>query len=92
MSVSLTDNLPEVLKSVRTRPLFIIREQIPPLIVVGQTPSAFRRIAMVQGGSFEGERLSGEVVTGNDWQAVRKDNCTRLDVRLVGRRTGPYLS
>jgi hypothetical protein len=56
MSVSLTDNLPEVLKSVRTKPLFVIREKIPPLIVVGETPNAFRRIGMVQGGSFEGER------------------------------------
>jgi Protein of unknown function (DUF3237) len=30
-----------------------------------------------------GERLSGEVVSGNDWQDVRRDNCTRLDVRLL---------
>jgi Protein of unknown function (DUF3237) len=83
MSTSLSENLPEALMSVRTRPLFVIREQIPPLIVVGETPNAFRRIGIVQGGSFEGDRLSGEVVTGNDWQSVRKDNCLRLDVRLV---------
>lgn len=82
---SLSENLPEVLRSVATRPLFVIREQIPPLIVVGETPDAYRRVGIVQGGSFEGDRLSGEVVTGNDWQAVRRDNCTRLDVRLVLR-------
>jgi hypothetical protein len=74
--------------SVRTRPLFVLREQIPPLIVVGETPNAFRRIGVVQGGSFEGERLSGEILAGgNDWQAVRTDNCTKLDVRLVLRTT-----
>jgi hypothetical protein len=78
MSTSLSENLPEALKSVRTRPLFVIREQIPPLIVVGETPDAFRRVGIVQGGSFEGDRLSGDVVTGNDWQAIRKDNCLRL--------------
>jgi hypothetical protein len=31
--------------------------------------------------------LSGEVVTGNDWQDVRKDSCIKLDVRLVLRTT-----
>ncbi|MGA8599169.1 MAG: DUF3237 domain-containing protein [Bryobacteraceae bacterium] len=87
MSTSLSKNLPETLMSVRTKPLFVLTEQIPPLIVVGQTPDAFRRIGVVQGGSFEGDRLSGQVVTGNDWQAVRKDDCTRLDVRLVLRTT-----
>ncbi|MBV8729431.1 MAG: DUF3237 family protein [Acidobacteriia bacterium] len=59
--------------SIRTRPLFVLHEAVPPLIVIGQTPNAFRRIGVIQGGSFEGERLSGEVVTGNDWQAVRTD-------------------
>jgi hypothetical protein len=87
MSNSLGQNLPDVLKSVRTRPLFLLREAVPPLVVVGQTPNAFRRIGVIQGGSFEGERLSGEVVTGNDWQDVRKDSCIKLDVRLVLKTT-----
>jgi hypothetical protein len=83
MATSLSHDLPETLKSLRTRPLFVLREQVPPLILVGQTPNAFRRIGVIQGGSFEGERLSGEVVSGNDWQAVRTDSCIALDVRLV---------
>jgi hypothetical protein len=87
MSISLTQGLPEPLRSVRSRPLFVLREQVPPLLVVGQTPNAFRRIGIVQGGSFEGERLSGEVVSGNDWQAVRTDSCIKLDVRLVLKTT-----
>jgi hypothetical protein len=84
---SLTQDLPDALKTVRTKPLFVLREQVPPLLVVGQTPNAFRRIGVIQGGSFEGERLSGEVVSGNDWQAVRTDSCIKLDVRLVLRTT-----
>ncbi|MGA9508619.1 MAG: DUF3237 family protein [Candidatus Sulfotelmatobacter sp.] len=68
VSTLLSQNLPESLKSVRTGPLFLLREAVPPLVVVGQTPNAFRRIGIVTGGSFEGDRLSGEVVTGNDWQ------------------------
>jgi hypothetical protein len=79
--------LPEVLTQVRTRPLFKLREAVPPLYVVGQTPNAFRRIGVVMGGDFEGERLSGEVVSGNDWQDVRKDECTKLDVRLLLKAT-----
>lgn len=91
MSTSLRKDLPEALKSVKTRPLFVLREAVPPLLVVGQTPNAFRRIGVIQGGSFEGERLSGEVVTGNDWQAVRTDSCIRLDVRLVLKTTDEAL-
>ena len=85
MSTSLSEGQPELLKSLRTRPLFLLREQVPPLLVVGQTPNAFRRVGIVQGGSFEGEWLSGEVVSGNDWRSVRTDSCIKLDVRLVLR-------
>jgi hypothetical protein len=79
MSMTLQE-LPEVLTNVRTRTLFWLRETVPPLYVVGATPDAFRRIGVVITGSFEGERLSGTVVSGNDWQNVRRDNCTKLDV------------
>jgi hypothetical protein len=74
MSTALSYNLPESLLSIRTRPLFALREAVPPLILIGQTPNGFRRIGVVQGGSFEGERLSGEVITGDDWRAVRTDS------------------
>jgi hypothetical protein len=77
--------LPEVLTEVRARHLFQLREAVPPLYVVGQTPNAFRRIGVVEGGAFRGERLSGEVVSGNDWQDVRSDDCIKLDVRLLLR-------
>jgi hypothetical protein len=41
MSPALNEDLPEILKSVRDRPLFQLREQMPPVYVVGQTPGAF---------------------------------------------------
>jgi hypothetical protein len=87
LSTLLNPALPESLKSVRTRRLFVLREQVPPLFVVGQTPNGFRRIGVVPGGSFVGERLSGEVVSGNDWQSVRTDSCIKLDVRLLLKTT-----
>jgi len=48
MSTQLSEGLPEALKSLKTRPLFVLRERVPPLLVVGQTPNAFRRIGIIQ--------------------------------------------
>jgi hypothetical protein len=54
--------------------------------IIGATPGSYRRIGVVPGGEFEGERLSGEILDGgSDWQAVRPDGATTLDVRLVLR-------
>jgi hypothetical protein len=84
MPTSLTDNLPDVLKTVRTRPLFVMRLDVRKLQVIGATPGSYRRIGVVPGGIFEGERLSGEVLEGgSDWQVVRADGGTTLDVRIV---------
>lgn len=84
MHARLSDHLPDVLKSVRTQPMFVMRLDVRPLLIVGATPGPFRRIGVVPGGSFEEERLSGVVLDGgNDWQTVRDDGSTTLHVRLV---------
>jgi hypothetical protein len=78
------DGLPEVLKNVRTRPLFVMHLNVRPLVIVGATPGVNRRVGLVPSGSFEGDRLFGQVIDGgSDWQAVRSDGSTTLDVRLV---------
>ncbi len=78
------NGLPETLRSVRTRPLFVMRLDVRPLLVIGRTPDAFRRIGIVPGGMFEGDRLRGIVNDGgSDWQNVRGDGSTTLDVRLA---------
>ena len=92
MSSPLNDNLPDALKTVRTRSLFVMRLEVRKLQVVGATPGAFRRIGVVPGGSFEGERLSGVVLEGgSDWQTVRADGATTLNVRLVLKTTDDAL-
>jgi hypothetical protein len=84
MSVGLNDNLHEVLKAVRTRPLFVMRLDVRKLQIVGAAPGSYRRVGVIFGGTFEGERLSGEVLEGgSDWQTVRGDGATTLDVRLI---------
>jgi hypothetical protein len=76
--------LPNVLKEVKTRLLFVMRLDVRKLQVVGATPAAYRRVGIVPGGVFEGERMSGIVLDGgSDWQNVRPDGSTTLDVRLV---------
>ena len=83
MSQTAYEKLPETLKNVRTRPLFVMRLDVKKPFVVGDTPSGVRRIGVVPSGTFEGERLSGKVMDGgSDWQIVRKDGVTTLDVRL----------
>jgi hypothetical protein len=82
--VSLKENVPEALLSVKTKPLFVMHLDVTSLHAVGGTKGAARRIGVVPSGVFEGERLSGAVLDGgSDWQTLRDDGATLLDVRLV---------
>jgi hypothetical protein len=86
MSTPIFNELPASLQSVQTRPLFVVRLDVKPIVVVGDTPGPFRRVGIVPSGTFAGERLSGKVLDGgSDWQAVRSDGSTTLDVRLILR-------
>jgi hypothetical protein len=83
MDASLND-LPSALTAVETRPLFVMRLDVQPYQIIGGPDGAFRRVGVVPGGTFQGSRLSGKVLEGgNDWQTVRGDGSTILDVRLV---------
>ncbi|WP_295989961.1 DUF3237 family protein [Rugamonas sp.] len=78
------ENLPAALTDLRLKPLLTMRLDVHPLQVIGATPGATRRVGVVPGGQFHGERLSGVILEGgNDWQSVRSDGSTTLDVRLV---------
>lgn len=84
MSEDFPEGLAEALRRISSRPLFVMRLNVRPLQMIGDTPGGFRRVGVVPGGCFFGARLSGEVLEGgNDWQTVRGDGCTTLDVRLV---------
>ena len=84
MSERLNEDLPEALRAVRTRPLFVVRLDVPAILDIGATPGPNRRVGVVSGGVFEGERLSGVVLgSGADWQSIHADGAATLDVRLV---------
>jgi hypothetical protein len=76
------DQLPDVMKTLHTRPLFVMHLDVAPIEVVGATALGTRRIGAVTGGWFEGDRLRGTVVGGSDWQTVRSDGSVSLDVRI----------
>ena len=78
------EGLPEALRSVQTRALFVLRLDVSAFHAVGGPEGAPRRVAIVPSGRFDGERLSGTVLDGgSDWQTLRGDGATTLDVRLV---------
>jgi len=78
------ENLPEVLKSVRTRPLMVLKLVIAPPQIVGKSPRVSRLVGVALSGTFEGERLSGEVLPGgSDWQVVGDNGSAQLNCRLI---------
>ena len=81
---SLAALLPAELSTLRYQPLFIFQIEVKPPSIVGATPGYDRRIGEIAGGRFEGERLKGKILSGgSDWQSLRADGATTLNVRLV---------
>jgi hypothetical protein len=74
----------ERMAEIRTAHLMTLTLSVGGMQSVGATPNGNRRIGLVSGGSFQGERLRGSVLPGGaDWIVVRSDGATTLDVRLV---------
>jgi hypothetical protein len=80
------DALPASPAALETRPLFVMRLNVRPVLDLGSTPAIHRRIGIVPSGRFEGDRVSGTVLEGgSDWQTLGADGSVLLDVRLVLR-------
>ena len=83
-TASLTALLPPEIKELRARPLLIFQLDVQKPSVIGATPWCDRRVGVITGGSFDGERLRGRILSGgSDWQTVRSDGAWTLDVRVV---------
>jgi Protein of unknown function (DUF3237) len=81
---SLSSLLPRELTTLRYQPLLIFQIEVKPASIIGATPGHDRRIGEIAGGRFESERLSGKILSGgSDWQSLRADGATSLNVRLV---------
>src|SRR5207244_9242707 len=81
---SLTSILPPEMTTLRSQPLFHYQIEVKPPSIIGATPGYDRRIGEIAGGRFEGQRLRGKILSGgSDWQSLRADGATTLNVRLV---------
>ena len=67
----------------RSRPLFVLRLTTAPTQDVGAGPHGKRVTYPVIGGSFEGDRLRGKVLSGDDWTIQRADGVMELDLRVT---------
>jgi hypothetical protein len=69
---------------IRTAHLFTLVLQVGEVQPLGRTPFGERRVAIVDGGRFDGARLKGTVLKGGtDWIIGRPDGVLQLDVRLT---------
>ena len=67
-------------------PLARFRVGLAPAQEIGDTHHGTRRIVGVTGGTFDGPRLSGEVLPGGaDWQLVHADGLASIDTRYTLR-------
>jgi Protein of unknown function (DUF3237) len=68
-----------------TRPLMTMQVKVARVLDVGAVPYGTRRIASLDGGTFEGPRLRGTVLAGSstDWLLLRPDGVLELDFRAT---------
>jgi uncharacterized protein DUF3237 len=67
-----------------TRPLMVLRLKTAATEEVGSTPRGRLFIFPIIGGSFEGDRLRGNVLAGGaDWATATADGAFELDLRAT---------
>jgi Protein of unknown function (DUF3237) len=67
-----------------TRPLIVLRLKTAATQEVGSTPRGPLFIFPIIGGSFEGDRLRGNVLAGGaDWATATADGAFELDLRAT---------
>ena len=70
-----------------TRLLMVMDVKVGTPLNIGTVPHGTRRTAPLSGGTFEGPRLRGTIVTGSsaDWLLLRSDGVLELDLRCTLR-------
>jgi hypothetical protein len=68
-----------------TRLLMVMHVKVGTPLNIGAVPYGTRRTAPLGGGTFEGPRLRGTVLSGSsaDWQLVRSDAVLEMDLRCT---------
>jgi Protein of unknown function (DUF3237) len=69
---------------ITSRPLMVLRLSTSATVEFGSMPQGTLTIFPVTGGSFEGERLRGQVLAGGgDWVTAHGDGAFTLDLRIT---------
>ena len=70
-----------------TRLLMMMHVKVGTLLNIGAVPHGTRRTAPLSGGTFEGPRLRGIIMSGSsaDWQLLRSDGVLEMDLRFTLR-------
>jgi Protein of unknown function (DUF3237) len=73
------------MKELKSKHLFTVTIKLQPTIELGSTPAGNRRIFVVSGGEFVGDRIRGAIlpVIGSDLLLVRADGSAQQDVRML---------
>jgi hypothetical protein len=67
-----------------SRLLMTLQVAVAPPQRIGAVPHGARVIAPITGGTFEGPRLRGNVLSGGgDWTLLRSDGVLELDLRIT---------
>jgi Protein of unknown function (DUF3237) len=69
--------------NMKTKPLMTLRFTTAPTQNIGAVPHGERITFPITGGSFEGDRLRGNVIMGDDWVLKRADGVMELDIRVT---------
>ena len=70
-----------------TRLLMMMHVKVGTPLSIGAVPYGTRRTAPLSGGTFEGPRLRGTILTGSsaDWLLLRSDGVLEMDLRFTLR-------
>jgi len=68
----------------KTEFMWEAKVKIANMINVGESKRGTRRVIPITGGTFDGPKIKGEVLSGGeDWQLVRPDGDTELNARYL---------
>lgn len=70
--------------TLRSEFLMDLAAEVGEVVSMGMTPLGERRVVAINGGTFEGPEMRGQILAGGaDWQLARTDGVLALDARYV---------
>jgi hypothetical protein len=78
--------------TLRLAPLMRVSAEVGEVVSLGAAPGGERRVVAILGGTFEGDDLAGEVLSGGaDWQLKWDDGTLSIDAHYALRERGGAL-